>query len=193
MENIKSPLNYTGNKFRILEQIKKHFPKKVSCMIDLFCGGATVGINVECDKVIFVDNNERVLNLLYFLSKQNFDTFIVECETIISKYIVSELSNKMIIENMHKLQSQEEYTKKYEELLKRYEKANVEYGRIQDEKLHKIGLSQKLESFIKDLENRPASIDYFDETTFRFMVESVKVSRDKKLTFKFRNGKEIEV
>lgn len=107
--------------------------------------------------------------------------------------IVSELSNKMIIENMHKLQSQEEYTKKYEELLKRYEKANVEYGRIQDEKLHKIGLSQKLESFIKDLENRPASIDYFDETTFRFMVESVKVSRDKKLTFKFRNGKEIEV
>ena len=89
MENIKSPLNYTGNKFRILEQIKKHFPKKASCMIDLFCGGATVGINVECDKVIFVDNNERVLNLLYFLSKQNFDTFIVECETIISKYNLS--------------------------------------------------------------------------------------------------------
>ena len=108
-------------------------------------------------------------------------------------HIVSEISDKMIIKNMHKLQSQEEYTKKYEELLKRYEKANVEYGRIQDEKLHKIGLSQKLESFIKDLENRPASIDYFDETTFRFNVESIKVSRDKKLTFKFRNGKKIEV
>ena len=83
--------------------------------------------------------------------------------------------------------------KKYEELLKRYEKANVEYGRIQDEKLHKIGLSQKLESFIKDLENRPVSIDYFDETTFRFMVESVKVDRYKRLAFKFKNGKEIEV
>ena len=82
---------------------------------------------------------------------------------------------------------------KYEELLKRYEKANVEYGRIQDEKLHKIGLSQKLESFIKDLENRPVSIDYFDETTFRFMVESVKVDRYKRLAFKFKNGKEIEV
>ena len=78
-------------------------------------------------------------------------------------------------------------------MLKRYEKANVEYGRIQYEKLHKIGLSQKLESFIKNLENRPISIDYFDETTFRFMVESVKVDRYKRLTFKFRNGKEIEV
>ena len=37
-------------------------------------------------------------------------------------HIVSEISNKMIIENMHKLQSLEEYTKKYEELLKRYKK-----------------------------------------------------------------------
>ena len=108
-------------------------------------------------------------------------------------HIVSEISNKMIIKNMHKLQSQEEYTKKYEELLKRYKKANVEYGIIQDEKLYKIGLSQKLDSLIKDLQNIPVSIDYFDETTFRFMVESVKVDRYKRLTFKFRNGKEIEV
>ena len=70
---------------------------------------------------------------------------------------------------------------------------NVEYGRIQDEKLHQISLSQKLESFIKDLETRPVSIDYFDETTFCFMVEIVKLSKDKVLTFKFRNGKEIEL
>jgi len=77
--------------------------------------------------------------------------------------------------------------------VRRYEKANVEYGRLQDDKFHKIGLSQKLESFIKDLETRPVTIDHFDDTTFRFMVESVKVSREKTLTFKFRNGKEIEV
>ena len=108
-------------------------------------------------------------------------------------HIVSEISNKMIIENMHKLQSLEEYTKKYEELLKRYKKANVEYGIIQDEKLYKIGLSQKLESLIEDLENRLVSIDYFDENTFHFLVENVKVDRFKRLKFKFRNGKEIEV
>ena len=108
-------------------------------------------------------------------------------------HIVSEISNKMIIENMHKLQSLEEYTKKYEELLKRYKKANVEYGIIQDEKLYEIGLSQKLKLLIKELENRPVSIDYFDENTFHFLVESVKVDRFKRLKFKFRNGKEIEV
>ena len=134
------------------------------------------------------DTKEGIMVLCDFVG---LDGRLVELQNEMD--IVSELSNKMIIENMHKLQSQEKYTKKYEELLKRYEKANVEYGRIQDEKLHKIGLSQKLESFIKDLENRPVSIDYFDENTFRFMVERIKVSRDKKLTFKFRNGKKIEV
>lgn len=86
---IKSPLNYTGNKYRILNQIKPYFPKKINCMIDLFCGGATVGINVEAEKVIFVDSNERVLNLLKFLSKQDFSCFIKECEKIIDRYSLS--------------------------------------------------------------------------------------------------------
>lgn len=106
--------------------------------------------------------------------------------------VVSELSNKMVQENMRKAQSQEEY-KKYEELLKRYEKANAEYGKLKDEKVHKISLSQKLNSFIEELKRMPIAIDHFDDTTFRFMVEKVMVSKDKKLTFTFRNGKEIQV
>lgn len=106
--------------------------------------------------------------------------------------VVSELSNKMVQENMRKAQSQEEY-KKYEELLKRYKKANVEYGKLKDEKVHKISLSQKLNSFIEELKRMPIAIDHFDDTTFRFMVEKVMVSKDKKLTFTFRNGKEIQV
>lgn len=106
---------------------------------------------------------------------------------------ISKLSIKMINENMHKAQLHEEYTNKYEELLKRYEKANVEYTNLQDEKLHKMSLSQKPESFIKDLEERPMSINCFDDTTFPFIVESVKINRDKELTFEFINGKEMEV
>lgn len=88
-ELIKSPLNYTGNKYRILPQIGKYFPEKIECMVDLFCGGATVGLNVDAKKVIFVDNNERVINLLKFLSLQNFDSFLNQCESIINKYQLS--------------------------------------------------------------------------------------------------------
>lgn len=99
----------------------------------------------------------------------------------------------MVQENMRKTQFQEEYIKKYEELLKRYEKANFEYIKLKDEKAHKISLSQKLNSFIEELKKMPIAIDHFDDTTFKFMVEKVIVYKDKELTFKFRNGKEIQV
>ena len=89
MQLIKSPLNYTGNKYRIMDQIRKYFPENIECMIDLFCGGATVGLNTNAKKVIFVDSNERIINLLIFLSKQDFDGFIKECENVIDKYGLS--------------------------------------------------------------------------------------------------------
>ncbi len=86
---IKSPLNYTGNKYRILNQLEEHFPKQIGTMIDLFCGGATVGLNVNAKKVIFVDKNERVIDLLIFLSKQNFEDLLSKIEKIIEKFGLS--------------------------------------------------------------------------------------------------------
>lgn len=89
MELIKSPLNYTGNKYRILDQLFLHFPKHIGCMVDMFCGGATVGINTPCDQIIFVDNNVRVINLLEFLSKQKFDYLVDALEQLTVDYKLS--------------------------------------------------------------------------------------------------------
>lgn len=86
---VRSPLNYTGNKYRILEQIVPLFPKKINCMVDLFCGGATVGLNTNAKKVIFVDSNERIINLLMYLSKQDFKSLLKRIELIINKYSLS--------------------------------------------------------------------------------------------------------
>ncbi len=44
---IRSPLNYTGNKYRILDQLIPHMPKNINVLVDLFAGGATVGLNVN--------------------------------------------------------------------------------------------------------------------------------------------------
>lgn len=86
---IKSPLNYTGNKFRILPQIMKYFPKKTDVFVDLFCGGATVGFNVNANKIIMIDNNPRVINLLKFLAKEDIKKIIVQIENTIEKYGLS--------------------------------------------------------------------------------------------------------
>jgi len=86
---IKSPLNYTGNKLRILDQITKYFPTKIDCMVDMFCGGATVGLNVDAKKVVFVDSNKRIIDLLVYLSKQDGDSFLCKLEQLIEKYNLS--------------------------------------------------------------------------------------------------------
>lgn len=86
---IKSPLNYTGNKYRILDQIFKYFPKEIDTMVDLFCGGATVGINVKCRKIIFIDSDRNVINLLKYLSKTSFNKLIRSLHELIFKYKLS--------------------------------------------------------------------------------------------------------
>lgn len=103
------------------------------------------------------DTKDVILILCDF---KNIDERMIELKNEME--VVCELSTKMISENMHKAQSQDDYTKKYEELLKRYEKANVEYSRLQNEKLHKVSLAKKLESFINEIENNPIAIGKFE-------------------------------
>lgn len=52
---IKSPINYSGGKYRLLKQIMPLLPEKTNIFLDLFCGAGTVGINANADKVIFND------------------------------------------------------------------------------------------------------------------------------------------
>lgn len=61
---IKSPLNYSGGKYKLLDEILPLFPKDINTFVDLFGGGFNVGINVECDKVIYNDSCTQVVNLL---------------------------------------------------------------------------------------------------------------------------------
>ncbi|MDR2356198.1 MAG: Dam family site-specific DNA-(adenine-N6)-methyltransferase [Clostridiales Family XIII bacterium] len=62
-EIIRSPLNYTGGKFKLLPQILPHFPERIDTFVDLFCGGGNVGINVNAGRVVFNDNNPQLIRL----------------------------------------------------------------------------------------------------------------------------------
>src|SRR3989338_11062131 len=86
---MKTPLNYTGNKSRLMPQFIEHFPKQVGIFVDLFCGGATVGLSIDAKKVIFIDNNLNVINLLKHLSKYDFKTLISRSEVLIEIFNLS--------------------------------------------------------------------------------------------------------
>lgn len=59
-----SPLNYVGNKKRLLPQILPLLPDNIDTFVDLFAGGCTVGINIPAQKVLLNDLN-RDLILIY--------------------------------------------------------------------------------------------------------------------------------
>lgn len=86
---IKSPINYTGNKYRLLAQFRQFLPEKTNVFVDLFCGGATVGFNVNADKIVLIDNNQRVISLLEFLAKENIKDIINGIESLIETYNLS--------------------------------------------------------------------------------------------------------
>lgn len=108
---LKSPLNYTGNKYRILSQMDQYFPKQSKVFVDLFCGGATVGINAKADKVIFIDSDKRVISLLKFLAKSDFEALL-----------------KKLIETAHKYNLSCSYEASYSEFIRIAKPANKNNG-----------------------------------------------------------------
>lgn len=89
---IKSPLNYTGGKHTLLPQILPYFPKDIDHFIDLFCGGANVGVNVSSNKIILNDKNRKVINLMEMFKDNNSEVIINKVENIITKYNLSKTS-----------------------------------------------------------------------------------------------------
>jgi DNA adenine methylase len=86
---IKSPLNYTGGKYKLLPQILPHFPKKIDTFVDLFCGGCNVGINIEASKVIFNDNLTYLIKLYNEFKSKGFDNVLKHIEDTINEYDLS--------------------------------------------------------------------------------------------------------
>ncbi len=86
---LKSPLNYTGNKHRLLEDIYSTMKNKPKTFVDLFSGGGSVGINVDASEVFFIDKNQYVIGLLEFLYNSDFDTLLKGVLEIVDSYKLS--------------------------------------------------------------------------------------------------------
>ena len=81
---IKSPLNYVGGKYKILDQIIPKFPKKINTFVDLFGGGFNVGINVDADTVVYNDVIEPLCELMNYFSNKNAEEVVQKLEDNIS-------------------------------------------------------------------------------------------------------------
>jgi len=86
---IKSPLNYVGGKFKLLNEILPLFPEKVTTFTDLFGGGMNVAINANSSKVIYNDIETHVTDLLQHLHTTDVNEAVTAIDTLIEKYDLS--------------------------------------------------------------------------------------------------------
>lgn len=90
---VKSPLNYTGGKYKILNQIIPIFPKELDLFVDLFSGGSNVGVNVNAKRIVCVDKQKEIIRVMELFKKYEDGYIIDKLEKIIDKY---ELSNSLL-------------------------------------------------------------------------------------------------
>lgn len=107
--------------------------------------------------------------------------------------VVSELVSECVNENARKKQSQDAYTKKYNSLVRRYERAEKRLNKATAEREDKVNKERELRLFFETLENKPQLIDTWDENLWITLVEKMEVSQYKMCTVFFKNGQSVNV
>lgn len=105
--------------------------------------------------------------------------------------IVVELTQNCVAENARTAQSQDEYQKRYEDLVERYEKIKTRYDTIVAAIEEKQAHYEKLGIFIQTLEQQGEPITEFDAGMWGSMVDCITVDRDKNMTVLFNDGRSV--
>ena len=89
IEILKSPLNFTGGKHKLLPQLLPLFPQDISTFVDLFCGGCNVAINITAKKIICNDIDSKLIGLLSFMKSNSYEDFFSNIQKVIKDYNLS--------------------------------------------------------------------------------------------------------
>lgn len=86
LELIKSPLNYTGSKYCVFDEICKVMPKHISTFVDAMGGAFNVGANMVTERVIFNEFLPHTYKLIDLLLNENKNELIERVERLIAEY-----------------------------------------------------------------------------------------------------------
>lgn len=107
--------------------------------------------------------------------------------------VVAGLVSQCIKENATSQQPQEEYNKKYNRLVARYEKAVARLKAANAEKDSRMDRDRDLRIFIGSIEKQPLVLETWDERLWISLLDTATVHADNHITFRFKDGTEIEV
>lgn len=78
MQKIRSPLFYTGDKYKIISSLKDFFPKKIRKFVEPFVGGGSVFLNVDAECFFENDIDENIIKIHKYLSSYDNSIKLIE-------------------------------------------------------------------------------------------------------------------
>ena len=87
----RSPFFYVGDKYKLIPQLKEHFPTDIDRFIEPFCGGGSVFLNVEAERYIAndIDSYVMALHKLLLTYSNDVNAFWDKLNDIIESYDLS--------------------------------------------------------------------------------------------------------
>lgn len=86
---IKSPINYTGNKYKLLDQIIPLFPKHIGTFADIFGGSGTVLLNTSAKSYIYNEYIKYVYDMFIGFISDEYSGIMERIDGLTAKYSLS--------------------------------------------------------------------------------------------------------
>jgi len=95
----RSPLFYVGDKYKLVREVKTHFPTTINRFIEPFVGGGSVFLNIKANEYLLNDIDSYVIDIHKFLSSYigKEEYFFNLIFSIIEKYNLSLSYKKDIV------------------------------------------------------------------------------------------------
>lgn len=177
---IMSPLNYSGNKSKIIKTLINLFPKDIKNFVDVFCGSGIVGLNVEFENLILNDKEKHIINLLKYFQNNSLDYILSQINQIIIKYKLTDSKSKPKgFYKIYKNEGLSRYNKDgFLELRKSYNKNPSE---IKLFVLIIFGFNYFLRFNSKGLFNVPVGKTDFSNSQYKKSVEFIQALQNKNI------------
>lgn len=139
------------------------------------------------DKKRIIEDTTEIIHLLTDTSQLDQDIETMNDDLA----VIAELVNRLIKENSKSSMNTDDYNKKYEELLLRYERTKDKQNDLIKARDNKKAQALSMKSFLANLKKVDDELSDWNEYVWMLLVESATVHRDKSISFKFHNGKEV--
>lgn len=144
---------------------------------------------------LIVNKKEIVGNIKLLVKMIKVDTSLEdEIEKLENtlEHINSKVEN-LILVNSKVVQNQEEYTKKYNNLVEEYRKIEKQLERKNTDLINKNKRMQDLKIFIQTLEKQEGILTKYDSTLFNLLIEKIVIKKNKTKEIYIKSGKVISL